>query len=104
MGGSPGKAAAAGGQGETYETDLVDVAAAALRPFGQPGLRPGDGQWAWLPNGSLICYRPANAAGGDPGVYIVQIGGGMQQLTPAGRPVCVLMSSSGGGRGSASQI
>lgn len=104
LGGSPAKAATSGGQGEVYETDLIDVASAALRPFGQPGLRPGDGQWAWLPNGSVICYRPANAAGGDPGVYIVQLGGGVQQLTPSGRPVGVLMSSSGGGRGSASQI
>src|SRR5207244_1460362 len=66
-----GGAASAGPPTERYETDVLDIGSRMLRPFGPAGLRPADGPWNWLPDGSLLAYRPARASGGDPGVYVV---------------------------------
>ena len=90
IGGATG-AGADGGQ-EQFETDLVEVRDRTLRRFGPAGLRPGDGSWTWLPDGSLISYRPARARGGDPGVYVVAPDGTARKVFPSGVPVGVLTS------------
>jgi hypothetical protein len=78
---------AVGGPQEQYEIDWVDVATGARRQWAQAGLRPGDGSWAWLPDGSLIAYRPSNAGGGDPGVYLLAPNGTATKVFGSGRPV-----------------
>jgi hypothetical protein len=67
----------------------------AADPF-VAGLRPGGGAWSWLPDGSLLCYRPAGAAGGSPGVYVVAPDGSARQVTSSGIPVGVIYSPSSG--------
>jgi hypothetical protein len=71
---------------EEYYTDLVDVAGDGnIRRFGPDGLRPGNGEWAWLDDGSLIEYGP-----GTPAVtYVVAPDGRARQVT-AGHPVGVV--------------
>jgi len=88
VGGATG-AGADGGQ-ERYEMDLVDVGARTLRPFGPAGLRPAPGPWSWLPDGSLLAYRPAGAFGGDPGVYVVAPDGTARRVLPSGTPLGVI--------------
>jgi len=81
---------AVGGPQEQYEIDLVDVATGAMRQWAQAGLRPGDGSWAWLPDGSLIAYRPSNATGGDSGVYLLAQDGSATRVFGSGRPVGII--------------
>ena len=90
IGGATGAGAAGGG--EMYETDIVDAGSAIVHRFGPPGLLPGDGPWAWLPDGSLISWRPPGS-GGSPGVYVAGLTGSVRQITPTGRPVGVIQSS-----------
>jgi len=82
-------AGADGGQ-ERFETDLLDLQSGTLHPFGPAGLRPGDGSWAWLSNGSLLSWRPAGAYGGDPGVYLVAQEGTAMRIFASGRPIGVI--------------
>lgn len=86
-----------GGDGapDEYQTDLVDVATGSIHAFA-PGLRPGGGAWSSLPDGSLLCYRPAGAAGGSPGVYVVAPDGSARPVTSSGIPVGVISSPSSG--------
>jgi len=81
---------AIGGPQEQYEVDVVDVATGARRRWVQSGLRPGDGSWAWLPDGSLIAYRPSNAGGGDPGVFVLAPDGSTTRVFGSGWPVGVI--------------
>ena len=80
---------------ERFETDLVDLATGAMRPFGPAGLRPGDGAWTWLPDGSLLAYRPILAsASGDPGLYVVAPDGGARRVFGPGTPFGVMTEPS----------
>lgn len=92
-GGTPATLVVAGSPGliqqEQYEIDLVDAATGNRRQWAQAGVRPGDGSWAWLPDGSLITYRPSEAAGGDPGVYLLAPNGSLTRLLSSGTPVGV---------------
>jgi hypothetical protein len=87
-----GGATSAGPEGgrELYETDVIDVSARSLHRFGPAGLRPGDGPWNWLPDGSLISYRPAGALGGDPGIYLISPDGGARKVFGSGTPIGVI--------------
>jgi hypothetical protein len=89
-----GGATAVGADGakEQYQTYLVDARMRTLKPFGPAGLRPGDGSWAWLSDGSLIAYRPAGAAGGDSGTYLLSAGGSAKKIFASGTPVGVIHS------------
>jgi hypothetical protein len=77
-------AGAAGGQ-ERYELDVVDSGARTVRALGPAGLRPAGA--SWLPDGSLLAYRPAGAFGGDPGVYVVAPDGAARRVLPSGTPL-----------------
>jgi hypothetical protein len=87
-----GGATSAGAEGgrEQYETDVFEVGTRSLQRFGPAGLRPGDGPWTWLSDGSLITYRPAGALGGDPGIYLVAPDGGARKVFASGTPIGVL--------------
>jgi hypothetical protein len=87
-----GGATSAGSEGnpERYVTDLLDIGSGALRPLGPAGLRPADGPWNWLPDGSLLTYRPARAFGGDPGVYVVQPDGSARKILSSGTALGVV--------------
>jgi hypothetical protein len=85
-----GGATAAGPGQEQYEMDLFDYWSRSLRRLGAAGLRPADGPWAWLPNGSLVAYRPARALGGAPGIYLVAADGSARKVFPSGTPVGVI--------------
>jgi hypothetical protein len=91
VGGATG--AGTDGKPEHYETDLLDVTSRTLRQFGPAGLRPVDGPWSWLPDGSLLTYRPAGpfgAFGGDPGVYVVAPDGSAKKVLSTGEPLGVI--------------
>lgn len=90
VGGATG-AGTSGGR-EQYETDLIDVGARTLHRFGPAGLRPGEGPWTWLSDGSLISYRPAGALGGDPGVYLISPRGSARKVFASGTPIGVTTS------------
>lgn len=78
------------GQGEVYETAIVDLATHTLTPLPTPGLRPGAGEWTWLSTSELIAYRPPGATGGAPGVYIAGTSKPAVLLWPQGTPVGLL--------------
>ena len=84
-----GGATGAGPADERYQTDLLDVASRTLRPFGPAGLRPAADPW--LPDGSLVAYRPAGAYGGDPGIYTVAPDGTARRVLPSGTPIGVVI-------------
>jgi hypothetical protein len=88
LGGATG--AGANGAREQYQTYLVDARMRTLKPLGPAGLRPGDGAWTWLSDGSVIAYRPVGAAGGDPGIYVVSKSGSAKRILTSGTPVGVL--------------
>jgi hypothetical protein len=83
--------AGASGAPERYETDVLDAGSRQLRPFGPLGLRPAPGPWSWLPDGSLVAYRPARSSGGDPGVYTVARDGVARKVLSAGTPLGVII-------------
>jgi hypothetical protein len=85
-----GTGAGANGVPEQYVTELVDAFSRTMRPFGPTGLRPADGPPAWLPDGSLLAYRPARAAGGDPGVYVVAPDGSAKKVLSSGTALGVI--------------
>ena len=85
-----GGATSAGPPSERYETDLLDIGSRTLRQFGPAGLRPVDGPWSWLPDGSLLAYRPAGAFGGDPGIYVVAPDGSAKKVLSAGTALGVI--------------
>ena len=87
MAGATGEGANPGGH-ERFQTALVDVRAGTLRPFGPAGLRPGDGDWSWLPDGSVIAYHPA--LDGEGGVYVIAPDGSATKVFRSGVPVGVI--------------
>jgi hypothetical protein len=87
------------GQGERYETDVVDLQSGTMRPYGPAGLEPGAGSWAWAPGSWMVAWRPDGATGGDPGIYLIGLTGATHQLARSGQPVGVITGSSGAGGG-----
>ena len=80
----------ANGKPERYQTDLFDISSRTLRKLGPDGLRPPDGPATWLPDGSLLTYRPSGAFGGDPGVYVVAKNGSAKKVLPSGTALGVI--------------
>lgn len=100
LGGATSAAATANGQGERYETDVVYVLSGTMRPYGRAALRPGDGDWAWLPDGSLVAYRPQGSDGGPPGVYVFSPLAVARRVVPRATPVGVIEPNQKPGGGS----
>ncbi len=90
LGGATLAGAPTGGQGEDYQTVIVNLATHTLTPLPTPGLRPGAGEWTWLSTTQLITYRPSGAAGGAPGIYIASTSKPSVLLWPQGTPVGLL--------------
>lgn len=82
------------GGSERYGLDLITVADGSIRRFGPDGLRPSEqlGAASWLPDGSLVLWRPAGAAGGDAGTYVVSPDGRATRISSYGPPIGLLTS------------
>jgi hypothetical protein len=78
---------------ERYGTDLVKPIDASISRLSLEGVRPAGFMRAacWLPDGSLVVYRPDNSADG-PGVFIVGPSGASTSIAKSGVPVGVLTS------------
>jgi hypothetical protein len=89
-----GGTAATGSDGglERYETDVLDSFTRTLHPIGTPGLRPAAGPWNWLPDGSLLAYRPRGASGGEPGVYLIRPDGSTARVSASGTALGVVVA------------
>ena len=77
----------AAGLPEEFETDLVNESDGSRRPFGPAGVRPAMRAASWLPDGSLVVWRPKGASGGDPGIYILDSSGRGAEIPTEGSPV-----------------
>jgi hypothetical protein len=84
-----GGATGSGPGKELFATDLVNTGDGTIKPLGLDGVRPADGPWAWLSDGSLIVYRPQVAAAGT-GVWLVGPTGTVTKLAAGGLPIGVL--------------
>lgn len=62
-------------QPEQFGTDLVRVSDGSIIRFGPPGVRLAMGWRSWLPDGKLVLWRPPSAAGGAPGLYVLDPNG-----------------------------
>jgi hypothetical protein len=91
--GAEGRGMQPDGGPERYGVDLITVADGSIRRFGPDGLRPSEslGAASWLPDGSLVLWRPENA-GGDPGTYVVSPDGHAVKISAYGPPSGVLTS------------
>jgi hypothetical protein len=76
--------------GQRLRLDLPQPGFAQAGAVSRPGLRPGDGSWAWLPDGTVIAYRPLRSPEGVPGIYLVAPSGAARQLTSSGTPIGVM--------------
>ena len=86
-----GGATGAGPGQEQYAADLVKTGDGSVKPVSVDGVRPGDGTWTWLSDGSLIVYRPQFASTA-PGVWLVRPDGSTSKLASSGEPIGVLTS------------
>lgn len=84
-----GGATGAGAGNERFATDLVKTSDGSITPLSLDNVRPANGEWAWMPDGSLIVYRPQVAAAG-PGVWLVGPSGTITKLATTGEPIGVL--------------
>jgi hypothetical protein len=73
-------------QPEQYGTDLVTTDGSISR-FGPEGVDPAMGWQSWLPNGSLVLWRRPGAAGGPPGLYVLDKSGHGPFIGDSGEPV-----------------
>jgi hypothetical protein len=73
-------------QPEQYGTDLVTTDGNISR-FGPEGVDPAMGPQSWLPDGSLVLWRRPAAAGGDPGIYVLDKSGHGPFIPATGEPV-----------------
>ena len=80
------------GQPEQYGTDLVTVADASISRLAIDGVRlPSYLRWqSWLDDGSLVVWRPAGAAGGVSGIFVVSASGKVTQISRGGFAIGVL--------------
>jgi len=81
----------ANGQGERFGTDVIKTSDASINRLALNDVRPADFMRAacWLPDGSLVVYRPSYAA--DPsGVFIASPSGGSTTISNSGEPVGLL--------------
>jgi len=85
-----GGATGSGPEAERYQMDTVDVTWRQLHQLGPDGLRPAAPPWSWLGDGSLVAYRPARAAGGDPGIYVVDRQGATTKVSSSGAALGVV--------------
>jgi len=79
-------------QPERYGTDVITTIDASIQRLAIDGVRASDemqGQ-AWLDDGSLVVWRPDNAAGAPPAVYLVGPAGKVTQLGGRGTPIGVI--------------
>jgi len=84
-----GGATGAGPGQEQFATDLIKTSHGTARPLGLDGVRPAEGPWAWLSDGSLIVYRPQFASAAS-GVWLVGPSGTVTKLAGTGQPIGVL--------------
>jgi hypothetical protein len=80
------------GQPEQYTTDLARTDG-TISPFGPAGVRPAMGPESWLGDGQLVLWRPKGAAGGQPGLYVLDTSGQGPFILDSGVPVGVLSAS-----------
>jgi hypothetical protein len=73
-------------QPEQYGTDLVTTDGSISR-FGPDGVDPAMGWQSWLPDGSLVLWRRPGAAGGPPGIYVLDKSGHGPFIGDSGEPV-----------------
>jgi hypothetical protein len=73
-------------QPEQYGTDLVTTDGSISR-FGPDGADPAMGWQSWLPDGSLVLWRRPSAAGGPPGIYVLDKAGHGPFIADSGEPV-----------------
>jgi hypothetical protein len=84
-----GGATGAGAGHEVFAASLVNTSDGSVHPLLLDGVRPANGNWAWMADGSLIVYRPSFAAAGG-GVWLVRPGGAATKLASGGEPIGVL--------------
>jgi hypothetical protein len=80
------------GQPEQYATNLVRMDG-TISPCGPAGVRPAMGPESWLADGRLVLWRPKGAAGGQPGLYVLDASGQGPFIMDSGVPVGVLNAS-----------
>jgi hypothetical protein len=73
-------------QPEQYGTDLVTMDGSISR-FGPEGVDPAMGWQSWLPDGSLVLWRRPGAAGGPPGLYVLDKSGHGPFIPDTGEPI-----------------
>jgi len=73
-------------QPEQYGTDLV-ITDGSISRFGPEGVDPAMGWPSWLPNGSLVLWRRPGAAGGPPGLCVLDKLGHGPFIGDSGEPV-----------------
>jgi hypothetical protein len=71
---------------EQYGTDLIKTDGAITR-FGPDGVDPAMGPQSWLPDGHLVLWRRSLAAGGSPGIYVLDRAGTGPFIPTTGEPV-----------------
>jgi hypothetical protein len=71
------------------QTYLVDLTG-RITPFGPPGAQPALQSQTWLPDGKLLLHRKVGAAGGDPGLFILDANGHGPFIGESGRPIGVI--------------
>jgi len=71
---------------EQYGTDLIRPDGSISR-FGPDGTDPAMGPQSWLPDGQLVLWRRPDAAGGAPGVYVLDRSGRGPFIPTKGEPV-----------------
>jgi hypothetical protein len=84
---SVGGSAAQGFQGERFGTGLVNIADGSFSSFGPSGVRPAMGGQSWLPDGRFVAWRPRQAAGGAPGLYVLDASGNGPFIATSAGPV-----------------
>jgi hypothetical protein len=76
-------------QPEVYTTYLVKLDGSIVQ-FGPAGARPALRSRSWLSSQQLVLWRPSGAAGGQTGLYVLDISGRGNFIADPGRPIGVL--------------
>jgi hypothetical protein len=72
---------------EQFTTELASSTDGSLTPAAEAGVRIAMGPQSWLPDGSLVLWRPQGAAGGSPGLYVAPSTGATTFIPVSGTPV-----------------